>query len=107
MSVRHCSALIRLFPQAASATATASTRKVRIDRTVSWRPAGLHRPYAAPRTACHHLCVRILVVEDEPGLRDGLIDLLRGDGHDVLACADGASAAARGLAEPFDVVLLD
>jgi len=51
--------------------------------------------------------VRILVVEDEPGLREGLLDLLRGDGHSVEACADGASAATRGLAEPFDLVLLD
>ncbi len=47
------------------------------------------------------------MVEDEPGLREGLIDLLRGDGHDVVACADGASAAARGLAEPFELVVLD
>jgi DNA-binding response OmpR family regulator len=51
--------------------------------------------------------VRILVVEDEPGLREGLIDLLRGDGHDVTACADGASAAARGVAESFELVVLD
>jgi two-component system response regulator RegX3 len=51
--------------------------------------------------------VRILVVEDEPGLREGLVDLLRGDGHTVVAVADGAAAAARGLAEPFELVLLD
>jgi two-component system response regulator RegX3 len=51
--------------------------------------------------------VRILVVEDEPGLRDGLVDLLTADGHEVTAAADGAVAATRGVAEAFDVVLLD
>jgi DNA-binding response OmpR family regulator len=51
--------------------------------------------------------MRILVVEDEPGLRDGLVDLLRGDGHAVEAAADGATGAERGLAEPFDLVVLD
>ena len=51
--------------------------------------------------------MRILVVEDEAGLREGLIDLLRGDGHDVTAVADGATAAATGTAEPWELVILD
>jgi DNA-binding response OmpR family regulator len=51
--------------------------------------------------------VRILVVEDELGLREGLCDLLAGDGHDVSAAADGQQGLARGLAEPFDLVVLD
>jgi DNA-binding response OmpR family regulator len=51
--------------------------------------------------------VRILLVEDEPGLRDGLIDLLTGDGHAVEAVGDGATAAARGIAEAFDLLVLD
>jgi DNA-binding response OmpR family regulator len=51
--------------------------------------------------------VRILVVEDELGLREGLCDLLTGDGHEVSAASDGAEGVARGLAEPFDLVVLD
>ena len=51
--------------------------------------------------------MRILVVEDEAGLREGLIDLLQGDGHDVTAVSDGATAAATGIAESWDLVLLD
>jgi DNA-binding response OmpR family regulator len=51
--------------------------------------------------------MRILLVEDEPGLRDGLTDLLGGDGHDVEAVADGVTAAARGIAESFDLIVLD
>lgn len=51
--------------------------------------------------------MRILVVEDEPILREGLTDLLKGAGHAVEAAADGATAAARGAAEEFDIILLD
>jgi two-component system response regulator RegX3 len=51
--------------------------------------------------------MRILVVEDEAALRDGLADLLGGDGHDVTAVGDGIAAVTVGLAERFDVILLD
>jgi DNA-binding response OmpR family regulator len=51
--------------------------------------------------------VRILVVEDEASLRDGLGDLFRGDGHAVTAVGDGAAGVATGLREPFDLVVLD
>ncbi len=51
--------------------------------------------------------MHILVVEDEPGLREGLTDLLRGDGHAVDAVGDGLAGAERGTAEPYDLVVLD
>jgi two-component system alkaline phosphatase synthesis response regulator PhoP len=51
--------------------------------------------------------LRVLVVEDEPGLRKALVDLLGRDGHDVVAVADGAAALERGLRDAYDVVLLD
>jgi two-component system response regulator RegX3 len=51
--------------------------------------------------------VRILVVEDEASLRDGIVDLLEGDGHTVTAVADGAAGLETGLRDPFDVVVLD
>jgi len=51
--------------------------------------------------------VRILVVEDEASLRDGIVDLLEGDGHGVTAVADGAAGLETGLRDPFDVVVLD
>lgn len=47
------------------------------------------------------------MVEDELALREGVSDLLRGDGHEVVAAADGEEGAARGVAEAFDVVVLD
>ncbi|HSN28262.1 MAG TPA: response regulator, partial [Kofleriaceae bacterium] len=51
--------------------------------------------------------MRILVVEDEASLRDGLVDLLRGDGHAVTAVGDGQAGVTAGLAEAFDLVVLD
>jgi two-component system response regulator RegX3 len=51
--------------------------------------------------------VRVLVVEDEAALRDGISDLLRGDGHTVTAVGDGVAGVEAGLAEPFEVVVLD
>src|SRR5947208_9873486 len=51
--------------------------------------------------------MRILVVEDEPALRDGIVDLLAGDGHTVTAAGDGVAGLEAGLREPYDLVLLD
>lgn len=51
--------------------------------------------------------VRILLVEDEASLRDGLVDLLEGDDHAVTAVGDGVTGVETGLREPFDLVVLD
>jgi len=51
--------------------------------------------------------VRVLVVEDEASLREGIVDLLVGDGHDVVAVGDGMAGAETGIRDPFDLVLLD
>ncbi len=51
--------------------------------------------------------MRILVVEDEPALRVGLVDLLESAGHEVTATADGESAVDLGTRGAFDLVLLD
>ncbi|MBI5687693.1 MAG: response regulator transcription factor [Verrucomicrobia bacterium] len=51
--------------------------------------------------------MKILVVEDEPVLRDGLVELLSGAGHSVEAVSDGLSATRWGLETSFDLVLLD
>ena len=51
--------------------------------------------------------MRVLVVEDEPALRDGISDLLGGDGHTVTAVGDGVLAVEAGLAAPFELVVLD
>ena len=51
--------------------------------------------------------MNILVVEDDPMLRDGLADLLSGAGHEVEAVADGAAGARRGREQTYDLVILD
>ncbi|MEM6793252.1 MAG: response regulator transcription factor [Acidobacteriota bacterium] len=51
--------------------------------------------------------MKILVVEDDPMLREGLIDLLRGADHEVDAVSDGASGVQRGRENHYDLVLLD
>ncbi len=51
--------------------------------------------------------MQILVVEDEPMLREGLVDLLEGAGHSVVAVADGLAAVEAGTASPVDMVVLD
>jgi DNA-binding response OmpR family regulator len=49
----------------------------------------------------------VLVVEDEASLRDGIVDLLTGDGHEVAAVGDGIAGVEAGLRDPYDLVVLD
>src|SRR5437763_2204478 len=50
---------------------------------------------------------RVLVGDDEPGLRQSLGLLLAYAGYDVVAEASGARALQRARAEPFDLILCD
>ena len=49
----------------------------------------------------------ILVVDDEPTLRETLVDALEADGFRVVSAADGREALTRFRAERPDLVLLD
>ena len=51
--------------------------------------------------------MKILVVEDDPMLRSGLVDLLRGAGHEIKSATDGLAGFQLGKEEDFDLVLLD
>jgi two-component system alkaline phosphatase synthesis response regulator PhoP len=50
---------------------------------------------------------RILLVEDEPGLRLALIDRLRAEGYEAAAVADGNEGFRRATEEHFDLYILD
>ncbi|MDH5784703.1 MAG: response regulator transcription factor [Chromatiales bacterium] len=50
---------------------------------------------------------RILIVEDEAAIRDGLIDLFTFHGYEVESAADGNSALGLALSGRFDMILLD
>ncbi|HEX5407319.1 MAG TPA: response regulator transcription factor [Pseudonocardiaceae bacterium] len=52
-------------------------------------------------------CARVLVVDDEPQVRDLLSTALRSSGFDVLAAPDGAQAVAAARSHPPDVLVLD
>jgi two-component system, NtrC family, response regulator AtoC len=50
---------------------------------------------------------RILVVDDEEGVRTFVAEALERSGHEVMQVADGAAALRAAREEPFDVVLTD
>jgi len=72
-------------------------------------PVGRDLPEASaaafPETRSRAL--KILVIDDEPEVRQVLIDLLARQGHEVVACADGRAGLARFREEPFDLVITD
>ena len=51
--------------------------------------------------------VKILVIEDEPGIAFSLETDLQTEGYEVALVNDGAQAVPRALAESFDLILLD
>jgi CheY-like chemotaxis protein len=50
---------------------------------------------------------RILVVEDDPNTRDGLIELLQDEGYQVAGVQTGQSAIEKVSAAGYDIVLID
>ena len=69
-------------------------------------------PMASPIEECRPATAdapsaRVLVVDDEPELRDVLAAFLEDGGHTVVRAADGAEALRRLEQESFDVVLTD
>ena len=51
--------------------------------------------------------MRILVVDDEPGLRQTLSRILGAEGHHIVAAGDGEEALARLENSPVDLILCD
>src|SRR5579863_5590612 len=51
--------------------------------------------------------VKVLVIEDEPGIAFSLESDLQTEGYEVTLVADGAEAVPRALSQPFDLILLD
>ena len=51
--------------------------------------------------------LRVLVIEDEPGLVMALTQRFLNEGYEVETAEDGEQGLALGLSEPFDVIVLD
>jgi len=60
-----------------------------------------------PEDAVPRMARTILVVDDEPTLRETVVDALEADGFRVIAAADGREALARFRADQPDLILLD
>jgi len=50
---------------------------------------------------------RVLIVDDEPGMRETLLDILEADGYDVTTAVDGQDAVDQVRDHPVDVVVMD
>src|SRR6266852_3868139 len=50
---------------------------------------------------------RVVVIEDEPAIRRGVVDALRATGYEVAEAADGAQGTEEALRRGVDLVLLD
>lgn len=50
---------------------------------------------------------KILVVEDEKHIRDGLVDVLEHEGYEAVTAEDGTTGYDLGAREKFDLILLD
>src|SRR5947209_19950221 len=59
-------------------------------------------PAAGPRTGCS-----ILIVDDEPLIRETLGEFLVSEGYDVAACGDAEEALATARERSFDIALCD
>jgi CheY-like chemotaxis protein len=89
-----------LLESAAPRAAGASTDVPAAARVATPEPAAVATdPSGAP--------ARILVVDDEPAIRDFLARILRRIGHEPVLAADGATALAIVRSEPPDAILCD
>jgi PAS domain S-box-containing protein len=69
--------------------------------------AGIPLPDEGTATPASESHSAILVVDDEPEIRDMLAEILRGAGHDVATAASGREALQRIAIERYDVVVTD
>lgn len=51
--------------------------------------------------------MRILVIEDNENIRNNLIEMLKLEGHDVLAAEDGQEGLALAIEQTLDVIFCD
>lgn len=71
------------------------------------QPAPLREPAAHPPTGSSHPGKRILLVDDDPTVRDSLNDVLVAEGYLVIPAENGQQALDLAAATPVDLALLD
>ncbi len=60
-----------------------------------------------PRARRARTCKRILLVDDDPTVRDSLNDVLTGEGYSVIPAENGVTALKLAARQPVDLALLD
>jgi len=76
--------------------------------SIAHYPASVSSPArSTPSRATKGAVARVLVVEDEPALRDGLRTALSLEGYEVEVATDGSQALEALAARPADAVVLD
>ena len=70
-------------------------------------PATVPEPVSDETVAPSGQAARVLIIEDEPGVREVLAEMLRDAGYIVSVSANGAQGLACCETEPIDVVLTD
>src|SRR5690606_4942520 len=90
-------------------------RRCTARRGAAWRthhrpqPRGRRRT-VPPRTAStdrQGLMAKILIVEDEEGIREFLADALQDDGHDTVTAEDGLGGLRQLHERAFDLLITD
>lgn len=71
------------------------------------RPVTSDAAVADPKATSAKPDGRVLLVEDEAPIREGLSELFHSQGYDVVAIGDGLAALERSAEGGFDVVILD
>jgi CheY-like chemotaxis protein len=73
----------------------------------SWQPARVREPVAQPSPGSRQPGKRILLVDDDPTVRDSLNDVLVSEGYFVIPSENGQQALDFAAGLPVDLVLLD
>ncbi|TLZ46048.1 MAG: response regulator [Methanobacteriota archaeon] len=77
----------------------------------NWEPsffyAIIRSARCSPSPSARVAPVKVLVAEDDPTLREEVVELLRTSGHDVQAVSDGDEAVRLLEADKFDLALVD
>lgn len=69
--------------------------------------AGIGLQATGEETTTEPRVFRVLVVDDEPGMRETLVQILQDVGYEVTAAADGEAALRLARSQPIDVVVMD
>jgi CheY-like chemotaxis protein len=72
-----------------------------------WQPVRVREPVAHPSPGSSRLGKRILLVDDDPTVRDSLNDVLVSEGYFVIPAENGQQALDFAVGLPVDLVLLD